>query len=208
MPKIQKQLTPSAAAKKAAGIAAPTKKHAVMKAGEVEVSKNGELKRLGQIKRGATANPGGRGPGVKSVMTDAKIRYLSLEGQTPLEFLTAVYRDQLYDEYETETLDVKKGLARVFPKIDPITGDVIANKIDVRLEQRIAAATSAAPYVHRKKPIAIDGGEGKPVSFISAAQLATLSDEELDKLLSVLAKLNVGAEFEDGKREPYQVGDE
>ena len=208
MAKSQKQVTPSAAAKKAAGITAPKKPAARMKAGEVEVSKNGSLKRPGQIKRGTTANPGGRGPGVKSVMTDAKIRYLSMQGQTPLEFLTAVYRDQLYSEYEVEELDKKRGLARVFPKIDPITGDIIAEKITVRLEQRIAAATSAAPYVHRKKPIAIDGGDGKPISFISAAQLATLKDDELDKLLTILGKLNVGADFESGHREPDQVGDE
>lgn len=66
----------------------------------------------------------------------------------------------------------------------------------VDLGQRIQAATSAAPYVHRKKPIGIDGGEGKPIAMVSAAQLAQLSDEELDKLLSVLGKLQVGAEFE------------
>lgn len=138
----------------------------------------------------------GRPPGSKSKITDAKLRFLAQTGQTPLEFLTAVYRDQLYDEYEVEVVDAKRNVVHVFPKLDPITGDVAAQKIKVDLGQRIQAATSAAPYVHRKKPIGIDGGEGKPVSFVSAAQLAALSDEELDKLLSVLGKLQVGAEFE------------
>lgn len=139
---------------------------------------------------------GGRPLGSKSKITDAKLRFLAQTGQTPLEFLTAVYRDQLYDEYEVEVVDAKRNVVHVFPKLDPITGDVAANKIKVDIAQRIQAATSAAPYVHRKKPIGIDGGEGKPVSFISAAQLAALSDDELDKLLTVLGKLQVGAEFE------------
>lgn len=174
--------------------------------GEAELSKTGAVKKAGQLKKGETANPAGRPLGAKNVLTEAKVKYLSMQGQTPLEFLTAVYRDQLYDEYQTEVVDEKRGIAHVFPKLDPITGDIIAKKIPVDLQQRIAAATSAAPYVHRKKPIGIDGGEGKPVSFVSAAQLATLSDDELDKLLQVLGKLNVAGEFEGGAQRPYDLG--
>lgn len=142
------------------------------------------------------SNKTGRPLGSRSKITDAKLRFLAQTGQTPLEFLTAVYRDQLYDEYEVEVIDAKRNVVHVYPKLDPITGDVAAEKVKVDLGQRIQAATSAAPYVHRKKPIGIDGGEGKPIAMVSAAQLAQLSDDELDKLLSVLGKLQVGAEFE------------
>lgn len=161
-----------------------------------------EAERDAHAKVAATTEPtkgsraGGRPLGSKSKITDAKLRFLAQTGQTPLEFLTAVYRDQLYDEYEVEVIDAKRNVVHVYPKLDPLTGEVAAEKVKVDLGQRIQAATSAAPYVHRKKPIGIDGGEGKPIAMVSAAQLAQLSDEELDKLLSVLGKLQVGAEFE------------
>jgi hypothetical protein len=141
---------------------------------------------------------GGRPAGAKSVVSEAKIKFLAQTGQTPLEFLTAVYRDQLYSEYDVEEVDAKKGLFRVWPKLDPITGGLAkgVTKISVELGQRISAATAAAPYVHRKMPIGIDGGEGKPLAFVSADRLAELSDAELAKLLDVLGRLGVGAEFE------------
>jgi hypothetical protein len=140
----------------------------------------------------------GRPIGSKTTVSDAKRLFLAQTGQTPLEFLTAVYRDQLYSEYDVECVDEKKGTYRVWPKLDPITGELAkgVTKINVELGQRIAAATAAAPYVHRKMPIGIDGGEGKPLAFVSADRLAELSDAELAKLLDVLGRLGVGAEFE------------
>ncbi len=141
---------------------------------------------------------GGRPQGAKSVVSEAKVKFLAQTGQTPLEFLTAVYRDQLYSEYDVEEVDAKKGLFRVWPRLDPVTGDLAkgVHKVSVELGQRISAATAAAPYVHRKMPIGIDGGEGKPLAFVSADRLAELSDAELAKLLDVLGRLGVGAEFE------------
>ena len=157
-------------------------------------------KRAGFTKESASAagKKGGRPAGSKATVSDAKRLFLAQTGQTPLEFLTAVYRDQLYSEYDVEEVDAKKGLFRVWPKLDPVTGDLAKGvvKISVELGQRISAATAAAPYVHRKMPIGIDGGEGKPLAFVSADRLAELSDAELAKLLDVLGRLGVGAEFE------------
>jgi len=146
----------------------------------------------------AAAKKAGRPAGSKNVVSDAKRLFLAQTGQTPLEFLTAVYRDQLYSEYDVEEVDAKKGLFRVWPRLDPVTGDLAKGvfKVSVELGQRISAATAAAPYVHRKMPIGIDGGEGKPLAFVSADRLAELSDAELAKLLDVLGRLGVGAEFE------------
>lgn len=157
-------------------------------------------------KKGGAATRG-RPIGAKSTISQAKIKLLSIHGQTPLEFLTAVYRNQLYSDYDVEVVDEAKGLARVYPKIDPITGDLDCEHIPVEIERRIAAATAAAPYVHRKRPIGIDGGEGKALTFISADQLTKLSDTELAKLLEVMSKLGIGAEFAGGEQRQYDVED-
>jgi hypothetical protein len=141
-------------------------------------------------------------------ITAHKLRLMATTGMTPLEFLTAVYRDQLYVDYDVEVVDAQRGLAQFFPKMDPATGELATEKVELKIEQRIAAATSAAPYVHRKKPIGIDGGEGKPLTVLTADKLATLSNQELDNLLQVFGKLGVGAEFEGGAQRPYGIDDE
>lgn len=143
--------------------------------------------------------------GAKNAITAQKLRLMATTGMTPLEFLTAVYRDQLYQEYDVEIVDEAKGLAQFYPKMDPVTGELATEKVELKIEQRIAAATSAAPYVHRKKPIGIDGGEGKPLTVVTADRLAQLSNSELDNLLQVFGKLGVGAEFEGGAQRPYGI---
>jgi hypothetical protein len=143
--------------------------------------------------------------GARSAITAHKLRLMATTGMTPLEFLTAVYRDQLYQEYDVEIVDEAKGLAQFYPKMDPVTGELATAKVELKIEQRIAAATSAAPYVHRKKPIGIDGGEGKPLTVVTADRLAQLSNAELDNLLQVFGKLGVGAEFEGGAQRPYGI---
>ena len=54
------------------------------------------------------------------------------------------------------------------------------------------AAKEAAPYLHRKMPIAIEGGD-KPIKIISVDALAKLSTEELERLQAVLTGLGVAA---------------
>lgn len=53
------------------------------------------------------------------------------------------------------------------------------------------AASAAAPYLHRKMPIAIEGGDQKrPVLFATMEQLAKLNNDELETLYSVLDRIS------------------
>jgi hypothetical protein len=54
---------------------------------------------------------------------------------------------------------------------------------------KFECAKAAAPYVHRKMPIAIDDGNGGPVSFASPEQLAKLPTKDLKMLTEILGKL-------------------
>jgi Family of unknown function (DUF5681) len=47
------------------------------------------------------------------------------------------------------------------------------------------AAEHAAPYLHRKMPIAIEGGD-KPLVFLDAAKLASMPTSEVEKLVALL----------------------
>ena len=60
--------------------------------------------------------------------------------------------------------------------------------------QRLDAAKAAAPYMHRKMPIAIEGGESdRPISLTA---LHALTDSELQTLQSLLVKAGVGEKQE------------
>jgi hypothetical protein len=61
------------------------------------------------------------------------------------------------------------------------------------LNTRLTAATSAAPYFDRKKPIGIDGGaDGAPITMEHIHKIQGMSKEELDRLERLLA-LGAGA---------------
>ena len=63
--------------------------------------------------------------------------------------------------------------------------------MDTPMEHKLEAARIAAPYMHRKMPLAIEGGDpSKPIFSMNAAQLKGLSDLELSTLYAILAKLN------------------
>lgn len=157
-----------------------------------------------QWKPGQSGNPAGRGEGVKNKLTEHKLRLMATTGMTPLEFLTAVYRDQLWDDYDVRVIDEKRMLVELLPKRDE-EGELVARKVPLKIEHRIAAATSAAPYVHRKMPIGIDGGEGKPIAIVTAEKLAAMSDEELETMFKLLERLGLSAAFEDGAQKPYRL---
>lgn len=56
------------------------------------------------------------------------------------------------------------------------------------------AAAQAAPYIHRKMPIAIEGGDSrKPVLFATMEQLSRLSDNELQILQSAVSRIGQAA---------------
>lgn len=54
---------------------------------------------------------------------------------------------------------------------------------------KLDCAKSAAPYVHRKMPIAIDDGRGGPVSFATPEQLAQLPVKDLKLLQELMLKI-------------------
>lgn len=61
------------------------------------------------------------------------------------------------------------------------------------IETRRKAAADVAPYLHRKKPIAVDGGEGQPITVLSAEKLAAMSEKDLEAMNAALIKLGVGS---------------
>lgn len=69
---------------------------------------------------------------------------------------------------------------------------------NVPMSFRTAAAQAAAPYEHKKMPIAIEGTD-KPIPIINASELGSMSTEQLAALASALAALGLGAsEDKDG----------
>ena len=88
-------------------------------------------------------------------------------GCTPLDFFLAVMRK-----------DARKLAELGVPMKDCTTTN------------RMYAASAAMPYCHRKMPVAIDGGEGKPL--FSPSALHSLPEEELKLLVSALNKAKHG----------------
>lgn len=120
------------------------------------------------FKKGApSANPNGRPKGSKTKFSLAQAKTVAAEGITPLQFLLTIMRG--------DTASLRK----INIGYKPCT------------EDRIRAATAAAPYCHRKMPIGIDNGRGGPVGAYTAEQLGKLSDKELDALSIILGKLAV-----------------
>ncbi len=58
------------------------------------------------------------------------------------------------------------------------------------------AADKAAPYLHRRMPLAIDGGEGKPIMIATSKQLQAMDPELLAQLASIVDKLDQGQTVE------------
>lgn len=123
-------------------------------------------------------------------MTVRKAAILSRTGMLPLDFMVAVYRDQLYEDYiRNQTPD---GRVTYWT---PAPG---ARKLRVELNQRLSAATSAAPYMHKKMPVGIEVGN-RSTTLITAEALRGISSDELSNLLTLMDRLGVGAEFEGHK---------
>lgn len=56
------------------------------------------------------------------------------------------------------------------------------------LDVKFKAASIAAPYMHRKMPIAIEG-TGTPLTFLDATALAKLNKSELNVMMNLLSKI-------------------
>lgn len=68
------------------------------------------------------------------------------------------------------------------------------------LEYRHECAKACLPYVHRKQPLAIDGGEdGQPIQLAleSAPGLAMLSNEKLEQLMKLTAEIEGATDVSD-----------
>jgi hypothetical protein len=136
-----------------------------------------------------SGNPAGRPAHAKTKMANERAKFIANTGMTPLDFLTVVYRDQLYDDYDVEIINPVSGLSRCTPRVDPMTGEIIAEHIPMGIKERIAAASQVAPYMHRKMPIGIDDGRGGPIQFATSEQLAKLSDDDLASLQKVMSAI-------------------
>ncbi len=62
---------------------------------------------------------------------------------------------------------------------------------EYNLKDRMWAADKALPYIHKKMPIAIEGGD-TPIQVLSADKLASMSDAEIEGLARKLGLLGAG----------------
>jgi hypothetical protein len=68
--------------------------------------------------------------------------------------------------------------------------DILRHPEEYNIEHRKWAAKEALPYLHKKMPIAIEGGD-RPIGVIDAGKLTGMKTEELEKLATIMATLGV-----------------
>lgn len=136
-------------------------------------------------KKGQSGNPKGPGPHIRTVLQAAKLRIMARTGMMPLDFMTAVYRNELYEEYDQRVAEDGRTLY-----FTPRTESV---KIEVPVQMRLAAAAYAAPYVHRKMPVGLEL-QGRNAMGLTAERLRELSGQELTEMLRLMDKLGVAVD--------------
>lgn len=122
-----------------------------------------------------------RAPVDRAQLTTLRRRLILRTGMLPLDFLTAVYRDELYDSYERELAEDGKTWYFI-----PSTRAV---KVPVTLDQRIRAAEGAMPYMHKRLPQGIEV-QDKTEKASLAAMLKEMSPSDLARIESVFEKLD------------------
>lgn len=112
-----------------------------------------------QFKPGQSGNPAGRPKGIKN------------------------YENRLSNEQRQQLAAITGGITPLELFIS------VCRDEDATIDQRIDAANKAAPYMHRKMPIAIEGGDlSKPINFMDVTQLKGLTNKEIELFLALLAK--------------------
>lgn len=141
------------------------------------------------FKPGQVGNPNGRPAGIPNQLTTLKRQLLSRTGMMPLDFLIAVYRDKLYEEYDEELASDQKTII-----FKPKEG---SQKIEVTVQQRITCAVSAAPYMHKKMPVGVEVNANRNAAIISSEKLRSMSTQKLGQLLDMMDELGISVEVEE-----------
>ena len=123
----------------------------------------------GGFKKGEVSNPKGRTPGHKHAF------------------------NQLTNEQRQEIAKAAGGITPLELFIS------VCRQEDIPLNVRLAAAKEAAPYMHKKMPISIEGGDpNKPINILDVSQLRNLSTKEIEAMLELVKKAG-GAVIGDGE---------
>lgn len=69
--------------------------------------------------------------------------------------------------------------------------DVLRHPNDYTKTDRMWAAEKAAPYLHKKMPLAIEGG-ANPLKIVDMTKLASLSTDDLERIVSNLDSILAG----------------
>jgi hypothetical protein len=97
---------------------------------------------------------------------------------------TRHYYSRLTNEQRQEIAKAANGLTPL-----ELFLSVVRSEKEVPIDARIEAAKAAAPYMHRKMPIAIEGGDpSKPINILDIASMKDMSKKEIETLLALLAK--------------------
>ena len=125
------------------------------------------------FQKGVSGNPAGMKPGTKHKVSKVAARRV----------LEAAVRDAQ-----------GKAADRAAKNLTPLgfMEAVLRTPSEYPFAARSWAAKEAAPYLHRKMPIAIEGTD-KPIKVLDVAALAKLSTEELERLQSTMVSLGVAA---------------
>lgn len=148
------------------------------------------------FKKGKSGNPAGRQIGQRIALTELRRRLYADSGMMPLDFLVAVYRDELYTAYERHLLPDGKT-----PFFIPTKN---AKRVEVTLNHRIICASNAASYLHKKMPVGLEVPQGNE-SSATAAALAALPHKSLHTLLTLIDQVE-NASLINGESQLVSIG--